>query len=315
MALIELQNGDSGQESTTCIVLHKWMHYLFESKEQRLKGNFIIKKDLLDKETNLIDQNDFDYDFKESKTSVKYEKLNNENKKLLNSTDLVHLGMIYSPVDQRIKDEGYKKHAFNLLISDRLGYRRAIPYTAHSLCKNQVYSSDLPKASIIICFYNEAWSTLIRMIYSVIDRTPTHLLHEIILVDDCSDDVVCPIIDIINADTFEYISSPIVRGGFNWGLHFKWDSVHPNQLRTKEDFIKPIESPTMAGGLFAINKNYFHKLGEYDQGMDIWGGENLEISFFERRRPYGSPEGEDTLTYNSLRVAHVWMDEYIENFF
>ncbi|GIY20918.1 polypeptide N-acetylgalactosaminyltransferase 11 [Caerostris darwini] len=380
-----------------------------ESKEQRLKGNFIIKKDLLDKETNLIDQNEFDYDFKESKTSVKYEKLNNENKKLLNSTDLVHLGMIYSPVDQRIKDEGYKKHAFNLLISDRLGYRRAIPYTAHPLCKNQVYSSDLPKASIIICFYNEAWSTLIRMIYSVLDRTPTHLLHEIILVDDCSDDekfreklklfirsqmstekvkllriqnraglmrarvfgaqhasgevlvfldshcevndvwleplleriqrnhttVVCPIIDIINADTFEYISSPIVRGGFNWGLHFKWDSVHPNQLRTKEDFIKPIESPTMAGGLFAINKNYFHKLGEYDQGMDIWGGENLEISFriwmcggqleiipcsrvghvFRRRRPYGSPEGEDTLTYNSLRVAHVWMDEYIENFF
>ncbi|XP_035229701.1 polypeptide N-acetylgalactosaminyltransferase 35A-like [Stegodyphus dumicola] len=36
---------------------------------------------------------------------------------------------------------------------------------------------------------------------------------------------------------------------------------------------------------------------------------------FRRRRPYGSPDGEDTLTYNSLRVAHVWMDEYIENFF
>lgn len=32
---------------------------------------------------------------------------------------------------------------------------------------------------------------------------------------------------------------------------------------------------------------------------------------FRRRRPYGSPGGEDTLTYNSLRVAHVWMDEYI----
>lgn len=44
----------------------------------------------------------------------------------------------------------------------------------------------LPNTTVIIVFHNEAWSVLLRTVWSVINRTPARLLHEIILVDDAS---------------------------------------------------------------------------------------------------------------------------------
>ena len=72
--------------------------------------------------------------------------------------------------------------------------------------------------------------------------------------------VVTPIIDVINADTFNYTPSPLVKGGFNWGLNFKWDSIPRSELQTDADYAKPFKSPTMAGGLFAIDKTYFEQV-------------------------------------------------------
>ncbi|XP_045145711.1 polypeptide N-acetylgalactosaminyltransferase 11 isoform X3 [Echinops telfairi] len=97
------------------------------------------------------------------------------------------LGMIFNERDQELRDLGYQKHAFNLLISNRLGYHRDVPDTRNAACQEKSYPADLPVASVVICFYNEAFSALLRTVHSVIDRTPAHLLHEIILVDDDSD--------------------------------------------------------------------------------------------------------------------------------
>ena len=54
-------------------------------------------------------------------------------------------------------------------------------------CFTLQYPVVLPTASVIIIFHNEAWSTLLRTIHSVLSRSPPAFLKQIILVDDCSD--------------------------------------------------------------------------------------------------------------------------------
>ncbi|XP_062578856.1 polypeptide N-acetylgalactosaminyltransferase 11-like [Saccostrea cucullata] len=366
----------------------------------RAKKTLLVRKDSLKKE-NGGESPKF-----EQQCEALSEVFNKALVKRYNVTVLHSLGVVLSPEDQKLRDEGYQKFAFNALISDKIGFHRAVPDTRFPKCRDVKFPSIDLDASIVICFFNEQPSALLRTVHSVIDQTPPELLKEIILVDDSStlDDISCqietyvnqhlknvkfvrtperqglirarvfganhasgkvlvfldshcevntdwleplllrishdpstvvvPVIDMINHDTMEYQSSPLVRGGFNWGLHFRWDQLPASMQSDPELGLKPIPSPTMAGGLFAMRKDYFHHLGEYDLGMDIWGGENLEISFriwmcggrleiipcsrvghiFRKRRPYGNPAGGDTLIRNSLRVAHVWMDEYKEYF-
>lgn len=92
-----------------------------------------------------------------------------------------------------------------------------------------------------------------------------------------------PIINDISAKTleFNYDDDPsfLYVGGFTWLGHYKWIKVQEHDNKSRTSPISPVRSPTMAGGLYAIDRKYFWKIGSYDDKMDGWGGENLEMSF------------------------------------
>uniref|UniRef100_A0A1I8HFC3 Glyco_trans_2-like domain-containing protein n=1 Tax=Macrostomum lignano TaxID=282301 RepID=A0A1I8HFC3_9PLAT len=123
-------------------------------------------------------------------------------------------------------------------------------------------------------------------------------------------------------------SNVLLIGGFDWTLQFVWRRLRP---RPPLNSTEPVASPTMAGGLFAIMRANFYRLGGYDPGFNVWGAENLELSFkawmcggrvenhpcsivghvFRHKFPYSfGNNGGDTFRRNTARLARVWMDGY-----
>ncbi|PAA55336.1 hypothetical protein BOX15_Mlig008699g1 [Macrostomum lignano] len=147
--------------------------------------------------------------------------------------------------------------------------------------------------------------------------------------------VAVPYIDVINEDNFGFFhvaNERMVVGGFRWNtMSFSWQSMPQRIRQNLSSLAQPVPTPTMAGGLFSIDRSYFDELGRYDEGMEIWGAENLEISFriwmcggrieilpcsiighvFRTRSPYSWGEGSgDVLKRNTVRMAEVWMDNF-----
>jgi polypeptide N-acetylgalactosaminyltransferase len=225
------------------------------------------------------------------------------------------------PADKELQDKLFSKNGFNALLSDKISLNRSIPDIRHPGCRDKRYLIELPSVSVVVPFYNEHWSTLLRTVYSVMNRSPRELLTEIILVDDCSTkeflkesldkfvyenlpkvrvihlpergglitarlagakiatgDVlifldshteanvnwlppllepiaedyktcVCPFIDVIAYDSFEYRAQDEgARGAFDWKFFYKRLPLRKEDLDHPTD---PFESPVMAGNITA----------------------------------------------------------------
>ncbi|XP_025103406.1 N-acetylgalactosaminyltransferase 7-like [Pomacea canaliculata] len=306
-----------------------------------------------------------------------------------------------------------QQYGFNMVNSDKIAMNRTIPDTRLEECKYWHYPTDLPTASVILVFHNEGFTTLVRTVHSVINTSPSHLLKEVIMVDDYSSkenlkqeledylqqfkgkvklyrneqreglirtrtrgaelatgdvivflDAHCecnrnwlppllarirydrkimavPIVDGIDLDNFEYrsvYSTVHHRGIFEWGFLYKESQVPKKELARRKYESEPYRSPTHAGGLFAMDKSYFFELGGYDPGLQIWGGENFELSFkiwqcggsiewvpcsrvghiYRNFMPYSTgtiAHKIPIISINYMRVVEVWLEEFREYFY
>lgn len=144
-----------------------------------------------------------------------------------------------------------------------------------------------------------------------------------------------PMINFIHWDTLE-LDNDINTGSlgaFDWTGDY---DTYRRTLRKGQSIVDNYQNPVVLGAFLAINREFFWELQGYDDGLEVWGGEQYDISFkiwlcggqilkipcshaghnykeggfhpfFNFKRPY--------IHQNYGRIAEVWFDEYKHKYY
>ncbi|VDM34448.1 unnamed protein product, partial [Hydatigera taeniaeformis] len=175
--------------------------------------------------------------------------------------------------------------------------------------------------------FDKGWlePLVLRLLYFERFKSSPHLL------------VLSPFISAFTEDGQDYPATEYLRGGFDWGLTFVWEPMTDEEKDTLNTYGNqlnltwlslPRPSPVIAGSVIAVNRSRFMSFGAFDDQLEIWGGENIELSLrawmcggrveiipcsrvshlFRSSHGYSFPKGKmATIMKNLKRVAMVWM--------
>lgn len=142
--------------------------------------------------------------------------------------------------------------------------------------------------------------------------------------------VIVPRIDSIDPRTIDYVPwDHAALGTLTWSMDFTWKLAS----NVDDEATQPMATATAIGCVLAVDRKFFFDVGAFDDGMLIWGGENLELSIrawtcaggvhialcsraahlFRRTLPYRVPVDRSGLSVklrNYRRLVNVWLDDY-----
>ncbi|XP_028249703.1 probable polypeptide N-acetylgalactosaminyltransferase 8 [Parambassis ranga] len=142
--------------------------------------------------------------------------------------------------------------------------------------------------------------------------------------------VVSPVFDRVNADDFGIAPYHPMAQAFDWALWCMYEGFSPEYYNLQDGSL-PGKSPSVMG-IFVADRTFLKEIGGLDDGMQVYGGENVEMgirvwtcggsvevvpcSKIGHIARYHKPYLMDlnpAMKRNALRVAEVWMDDYKHN--